>query len=203
MSNELHIGEYIHASVDIETLSTRQDAVILTLGACVFDPFKVQTPGEISKNPSFYIHFNVIQQIKAGYYVSAATSDWWHRQSYEARDAANLTGRYESFENKNAITQFSGWLINQNVMALWADPDQFDLAIIELHAKRENIRLRPGHNNMLDGSTIASLLGLRYIPIEQEIGFKHQAYYDAVNQAAEVQKGLWKLQKDGIRGYPD
>ena len=43
-----------HATIDLETLSTKPDAVVLTIGAIKFDPFTNDPPYS-----DFYYRFNV------------------------------------------------------------------------------------------------------------------------------------------------
>ena len=69
--------------MDIETLSTRPDAVILTVGACKFDPYtQTETTGD------FYLRINVDEQAQLGRHIDENTVAWWGQQAADVRDEA-------------------------------------------------------------------------------------------------------------------
>lgn len=61
--------------VDLETLSTKEDAVILSLGLVVFSKDTV--------HERLYREFDVTEQIASGRRVSRDTQDWWRRTNPE------------------------------------------------------------------------------------------------------------------------
>ena len=61
-----------HAMIDLETLATTPDCVVLTIGGVKFDP---NTLGE-STQP-FYYRFNVDEQLDKGRTTSESTLEWW------------------------------------------------------------------------------------------------------------------------------
>ena len=63
-----------HAMIDLETLSTRPDATIVTLGAIKFNPHTVEEP-----HTGLYIRFNVDEQSDLGRHVDDGTLEWWSR----------------------------------------------------------------------------------------------------------------------------
>lgn len=71
-----------HISLDFETLSLKENAVLLSLGACVFDP----VTGEIGE--TFYTAID--PRTQPGRDISASTVLWWLEQDQAARD--KLTG---------------------------------------------------------------------------------------------------------------
>jgi hypothetical protein len=64
--------------LDFETLSLKENAVLLSLGACVFDP----TTGEIGQ--TFYCAID--PRTQPGRDISASTVLWWLGQEQAARD---------------------------------------------------------------------------------------------------------------------
>ena len=64
--------------VDFETLSLKENAVLLSLGACVFDP----ATGEIGQ--TFYAAID--PRTQPGRDISASTVVWWLNQGQAARD---------------------------------------------------------------------------------------------------------------------
>ena len=67
-----------HISIDFETLSLKENAVLLSLGACVFDP----ATGEIGQ--TFYSAID--PRTQPGRDISASTVIWWLGQEQAARD---------------------------------------------------------------------------------------------------------------------
>ena len=65
----------IHAMIDLETLSTNPNAVILTLGAVKFDPYTVMKPYD-----DLYFRVDVDSQTEMGRDVMQDTLDWWGKQ---------------------------------------------------------------------------------------------------------------------------
>ena len=75
----------VHLSVDIETMSTRANAVVLSIGLCLFDDSKTQSFEEIVDS-GVELFFDADEQIeKYNRHVSPSTLDWWKQQGEEAR----------------------------------------------------------------------------------------------------------------------
>ncbi len=78
----------IHAVVDLETLSLADDAVILSVGVCAFDPYKSpQTFTQLLGNSRLF-QLDIRPQLVMGRAVCPDTQRWWAQQSEAARDAA-------------------------------------------------------------------------------------------------------------------
>ncbi len=72
-----------HGMIDLETLSTRPDATLLTLGAIKFDPYSDAEP-----NAGLYLRVDVDEQSALGRHVDENTLEWWGRQDEKIRDEA-------------------------------------------------------------------------------------------------------------------
>ena len=68
--------------IDLETLSTNPNAVILTLGAVKFNPF-----GTGQSDP-MYFKMDVDSQTKLGRHVQPETLDWWATQPKKIQEEA-------------------------------------------------------------------------------------------------------------------
>ena len=73
----------IHAMIDLETLSTNPDAVILTVGGVKFNPYNSVEPSQ-----GMYFRVDVDSQTKQGRDVMEDTLDWWSNQPAEIREEA-------------------------------------------------------------------------------------------------------------------
>ena len=68
----------IHAMIDLETLSTNPEAVILTVGGVKFDPYSSVEPSQ-----GMYFRVDVDSQTAKGRDVMQETLDWWNTQPKE------------------------------------------------------------------------------------------------------------------------
>ena len=69
--------------LDLETLATSHNPVVLTLGATKFNPFTLQEPFE-----DLYLKLDVDDQMARGRDVSEDTLEWWGKQSAEIQNEA-------------------------------------------------------------------------------------------------------------------
>jgi hypothetical protein len=70
--------------LDLETLSTRPESVILTIGAVKFDPW-----GEdVDTDNVLYYRVNVDEQLAMDRHVLESTIEWWGKQPEEVREEA-------------------------------------------------------------------------------------------------------------------
>ena len=108
--------------LDLETLSTRPNAVILTLGAVKFNPFTLEDPG-----PGLYVRPDVDEQIAQGRDVQDETVNWWMNQAEDVREEALGTDGRISVEDM--YRQLNRFLVGAN--SIWAQGPLFDFAILE------------------------------------------------------------------------
>ena len=80
----------IHAMIDLETLSTNPDAVILTVGGVKFDPLS-----QMKHWDDMYFRVDVNEQTEMKRDVMQDTVDWWSKQPKEISD--------EAFSDNNRI----------------------------------------------------------------------------------------------------
>ena len=93
-----------HARIDIETLGTGAECVVLTVGAVKFDPWSGQEP-----HSGFLERLDVDDQVHMGRKISDATLQWWAKQDEHIRQEAL------GDENRTSIIQFckklNKWLV--------------------------------------------------------------------------------------------
>jgi len=73
----------IHAMIDLETLSTNPNAVILTVGGVKFDPTTQMKPYS-----EMYFRVDVDSQTNMGRDVMQDTVNWWSKQPKQISDEA-------------------------------------------------------------------------------------------------------------------
>lgn len=191
----------MHVMIDIETLGTTHDSVILQIGAVGF-----ATNG---MDPGFYADVTVQDQIAMGRKVDPFTLGWWlDRTSSEARMSV--------FERRDVDTRalrtsliglneyIDAYLINEKNNntkhdKLWANSPSFDLAIIR--SAMEMCEIKPAWQywheadvrtlKVIDGVT--QDIEIKKIPAIREGGIFHNALDDAKNQALYVGHLLTKF----------
>lgn len=173
-----------HLMLDIETLGTAPDAVVISIGAVFFEP----STGETGNR--FYRNISLESCIKAGLTVDASTIAWWMNQGEEAKALFN-SQEYVSIERglKSLAEFINRNAQNPNTMNVWGNGPSFDNTIISnLYRKFEMPRPWAYYNERCVRTIVE--IGLRRghnpkktIPFT---GTKHNALDDATHQAAYV-----------------
>ena len=112
----------IHAMIDLETLSTNPDAVILTVGGVKFDARTQMNPYN-----EMYFRVDVDSQTKIGRNVMQETMDWWATQPKEVSEEALGDGNRVSLED--AIKQLNKFAVGVDIF--WCQGPLFDYAILQ------------------------------------------------------------------------
>ena len=167
--------------LDLETLSTRPNAVILTLGAVKFNPFTLEDPG-----PGLYIRPDVDEQIAQGRDVQDETVNWWMNQAEDVREEALGTDGRISVEAM--YQQLNRFLVGAN--SIWAQGPLFDFAILENLYRQYGWPTPWQYWQIRDSRT---LFGVHGDPrVKGKVGL-HNALEDCVSQATAVQQVYNKL----------
>jgi hypothetical protein len=162
--------------LDLETLSTRPNAVILTLGAVKFNPYTMEDPG-----PGLYIRPDVDEQIARGRHVQDETVDWWMRQAEDVREEALGTeGRLPVEEMYRQLNRF---LVGAN--NIWCQGPVFDIAILEDLYRQYGWPTPWQFWQIADSRTLFKVHGDPRV--KGKVGL-HNALEDCVSQANAVQQ---------------
>ena len=109
--------------LDLETLSTRPNSVILTIGAVKFDPFG----NTIDVDHGLYYRVNVDEQLALDRHVLESTVEWWGKQDPEVREEA--LGEHDRVSLDTMTSSLNRFLVG--VENIWAQGPVFDIAILE------------------------------------------------------------------------
>lgn len=162
--------------LDIETLSTKPNAVVLTIGAVKFNPFTLESPG-----PGIYMKPDVDQQLADGRDASETTMAWWMKQSN--------TSRFEAFSDDNRISlddvhrQLNKFLVGVDV--IWAQGAVFDIMILENLYSQYQWSTPWNYWQIRDSRTLFAVHG---DPRDKNAEDLHNALADCISQAKAVQK---------------
>jgi len=111
-----------HAMIDLETLDTRPQCAVLSLGAVKFDPLNNTEP-----HSELYLKVCIDDQNRLGRTTSDSTIEWWSKQDPKAlEEAFDQTGAVSVQE---ALKQLSKWCVG--VDTIWGQGYGFDLTILE------------------------------------------------------------------------
>lgn len=120
--------------LDIETLSTDSNAVIISIAAVQFD---LKT-GEIGEQ--FMMGLDISEQIRKDGVVDGDTILWWLKQSDEARQS--VTSLTQHGVGK-VLTAFNSWIKQLGITPastnLWGNSNSFDCTIVRNLYRREGI----------------------------------------------------------------
>lgn len=171
-------------SIDLETLSTRHDAAILSIGATQFD----RNTGEIGDK--FYREVCIDSAIENGH-VSGSTLSWWMQQSERARELFAETRWKLSLGG--ALNDLQVFVERRPAAKVWGNGATFDITILE-QAYAKSGRSAPWEYwNIRDLRTLvdaaeANGFDKASIPFE---GTAHNALDDAVHQA-KIASAAWR-----------
>jgi hypothetical protein len=174
-----------HIMIDLETLSTRSDSAILSIGAVFFD---IET-GQLGDE----LHIGVKMEDHPRYgHIHPDTVRWWLSQSEPAR-AELLAIISDGYPLEEALTSLKNFLqlsTNPGKLSIWANPSSFDPTILDSAYRRCDSKTPWNHWQLKDVSTIVKL-GRDLIGFDPKHdnpfeGTPHNALSDAIHQAKYV-----------------
>jgi len=167
--------------LDLETLATFPDAVILTIGAVKFDPYSFKEPG-----PGLYCRIDVDEQTARGRDVNQNTVDWWLQQKEDIREEAlSMDDRISVDQMHRELNKFLVGVEN-----IWAQGPVFDIAMLENIYRQYGWPVPWNFWQIRDSRT---LFGVHGDPREKNKEGLHNALEDCVSQAKAVQTIFNKL----------
>lgn len=167
--------------IDLETLGTKHDAVVLTLGAVKFDPYS-----EGVTDQTLYFKIDVDQQVTLGREVNDKTVEWWGTQPDVVREEA--FSEIDRVSLDDATAQLNKFLVG--VTNIWAHGPAFDIVILE-DLYRQLGKPIPWNFWQIRDSRTLFCLGVD--PRDKNREDLHNALGDSISQALGVQKVFSQL----------
>ena len=166
-----------HGMIDLETLGNTHDTVVLTIGACKFNPFTNEEPFE-----KLHLKLNVTQQKEEmNRQVNQDTLMWWGRQPADVREEAFCPENRISIEDAHSVVK--EWA--SDISTIWCQGPSFDFPILK-HLFESNDLITPWDWwRERDARTVEKL-----IPFDKKevIDFSaHRADEDCVAQSKTIQ----------------
>lgn len=103
--------------LDLETMATSSNAVVVSLGAVYFNEHKT--------GDTFYRVLDVDEQLARNREVSPQTMEWWAKQSAAARAVFDEKG----WPVKTVLEQFAEFLGDRN-LKIWGNGSDFDNILV-------------------------------------------------------------------------
>jgi len=166
------MSELRDVMIDLETMGTKPDAPIVSIGAVLFDPRRGKTCSK-----TFYEELDWENQDRI---ISLDTKRWWAKQSTAAREC--LFGMEEL---PDVLGKFSEWLPGD--VKVWGNGPTFDISILENAYHQSDLKIPWKHWNVRDCRTIKDLYESARGGFDGKVsGTAHNALDDARHQAEYV-----------------
>jgi hypothetical protein len=168
--------------IDLETLATSADAVVLEIGAVMFDPEAMELGPEYHAEVEMRAPDNRLRGIDANTLV------WWAER---VKDGHDMPGMYGGISLWQALGGLAAWLAavpRQEDMEVWAWGSDFDFSILRHAHDEAQLALPWRYSRQCDARSFCGKLG-----IQREGPVTHQALADAKQEAQAVMGAMFKL----------
>ena len=172
--------------LDLETLSTRPDSVIVTMGAVKFDPFgddtNSRTETEIKMN-TFYRRIDP-DSYSWDAHIDQGTLEWWAKQDEQAlKEMSDPEDRHPIADVMRDFYKWAG-----KPKRVWANGAAFDSVIVENACRALERDFPWEYWQVGDSRTI-----MRMVDVERTKANLHHALWDCYTQVVDLQRALKKL----------
>lgn len=172
-----------HVMLDLETLGTKTDSVILSIGAVKFD-----LDSDRIDDAAFYASVSIDSNLAAGRGVDESTLLWWLQQSKEAQ--AVFFEPKQSLEV--AVGSFADWFCEGNdAKFIWSKGADFDIPMVANALRAFGYETPWEFYNARCVRTYSKLPSARDVVVPNPL--KHNALQDAIAQVKLVQAIQKKL----------
>lgn len=174
----------MNVMIDLETLSTKPNAQIISIGAVAFNP----TSGK--EYDRFYSRINIDSyERESGFDMEFGTVKWWMSQSSEAREEAFFKEPRSPI--RGALYSFIAWLEKvkgNDAIIPWSHGKEFDLIILQYHFQTFCIENPWKFWNTRDTRTLYDIakINLRDIPVPEHVA--HHPIGDCLRQIEGVKR---------------
>jgi hypothetical protein len=179
--------------IDLETLDTSPNCVILTIGAVRFDPKGMGIVEKLELRPTIEDQTEIHNRI-----INEDTLRWWSMQSTAALEEALGDRGRESFKSCMETLYKFCW----NRRAIWSNGASFDVVACE-SGFRQTLTEYPNaipwpYYTVRDTRTLYEIAGVSLKDKKYGSKTTHKAVEDAEHQAIVVQDAYKKLIKVGL-----
>lgn len=166
-----------HVMIDLETLGTSNEAVILSLGAAKFDPTKTVV------DETFYLRIDPESCTQYGLKIDAPTVMWWlHPERMLARNALH-DSEMPIVDLASALEGFALWY-GKKSLPTWGNGATFDNVIMRSAYQKTGLGCpwKFWHDRCY-----RTFKALAPDTMMRQVGMLHHALGDAISQAQHLQ----------------
>lgn len=177
----------IHVAIDLETLSTQQDATIISIGAVA------RAEGQpLDDCTKFYAACSTASQ--ADRHVSPSTLKWWEDQSENARESLLFARSDDCPTLEDGLNRLTEWLRKlgeQGEVFVWGNGAIFDIGILEHAYTRHSPFIPWNFRKTRDMRTLYDITSRFQLDCSVErVGTHHNALDDADYQSRIIMRSL-------------
>lgn len=169
----------MNVMVDIETLGTKKESAILSIGAVAFDTHGI--------HHEFYTNISIKNNLINNRKIDGDTLNWWFSQS---DDVIKSIIKEPCVNLCDALLNFRNWLEKMRFHTIWANGANFDIEILQNAYEQFNIDLPWKYKQICCMRAIRELGRIISLPYGQykseNIFLAHNALEDATIQAQYV-----------------
>jgi hypothetical protein len=179
--------------IDIETLSTRTNAFILTIGAIRFNRNEKIYDINNKNLPKFYYKIDKSSCEKLNFHIDSETKKWWTYQSKEAQHEV-----FYSEENRLPIKDILIKLVDfcKDCKTFWSHSPNFDYVILENAFRECNIDAPWKFWNLRDTRTMYDISGINLKKYRSSGGgVEHHSLHDCYSQVLALQDSFNNILK--------
>lgn len=175
--------------IDLETLDTTPNCVILTIGAVRFDPKGTGVVEKLELRPTIEEQTDLYNRV-----IDENTLAWWAKQSPEAIEEAMGDQDRMPFKDCMEILYKFCW----NRRAVWSNGAAFDVVACETAWRQLGTPIPWPYYSVRDTRTLYEVAGVSLKDKKYGTKTTHKAVEDAEHQAIVVQDAYRKLIKAGL-----
>lgn len=181
-----------HVMVDVECLSLKPHAVLLSIGAVRFDPTAHDDWSTLDyMSRTFYTPLSMDLQIQAGGHISSDTLTWWMQQPPDAQRVFEESAAMPIHSTPSVLDNFREFV--GECAGLWASPSHFDYPkLLWLH-EANRMAFPVAYYNIHCGMSLKKIVDPSGENTKVHVlpGFvSHNALEDAKKQVLQVQQCL-------------
>ncbi len=166
--------------IDLETYSTKPNAIILTIGAIKFD--NSDTIDSLENMDTFYRRIDILSCSNLDMNIEKETEIWWSEQPYAVKYEALINPDRVSL--KSALIDLINWI--GNTKYIWSQGTDFDIVILKNAFDKCKLPVPWKFWNVRDSRTIISLCNKKITKNNQH----HHALYDCYNQICALKQSF-------------
>lgn len=187
-----------HLMLDIETLGTKSDAIILSVAAVWFEP-NITHPGQTSTRRVCHFHCSIEEQIANGRQLDPDTAAWWFKQSPKAFVAMAL-GQVSAADDPGLTAEGMNALRGalEEAEHIWANDPDFDCTILRDAFSPQFIARWPFSKHRSVRTICAMFPGIKQEAYDFTNFTAHNALDDCCVQVRMVQLGCNRAREAGL-----